>query len=65
MKKKAILRTILVVVAITGMLLVVRSRAAAPAREDAGRESLDACSRQESDGKMPWESLSGQFFSSF
>ena len=65
MKKIAIIRTALAVIAITGLLLVVRSRAAGPVKDEACKESMDACSRQEGDGKMIWESLSGQFFSTF
>ncbi|MET0393766.1 MAG: hypothetical protein ABW019_11530 [Chitinophagaceae bacterium] len=64
MKKAGIIRIVVAIMAITALLLVVRSRAAGPAKEDVCKESMDACPRQEG-GKMIWEGLSEQFFSSF
>jgi hypothetical protein len=63
MKKTYIIRTALVIIAITGLFLVVRSRATHP-KADSCKESLDACSRKDGSGKMIWENLSQQFFSS-
>lgn len=63
MKKTGLIRIIVAIIAITGLLLVARSRAAGP--DDVCKESMDASPRQETDGKMIWEGLSEQFYSSF
>lgn len=65
MRKKNFTRTLLAIIAITGIFLVYRAVAARPAGDSPCKESLDACSgKKEGGGKMIWENLSQQFFSS-
>lgn len=62
MKKAIVLRTVLAIIAMAGLFLIVRARAA---RTESCKETMDACSKQENGSKMIWENLSEQFFSSF
>jgi hypothetical protein len=65
MRRKIIIRFVIVVLVLSGMFFVLRS----PASSDKGSssdESMEcACKKQNDEGKMIWEDLSHQFFSSF
>jgi hypothetical protein len=50
-----------VAISLAGMFFVLRSSASS--KPVSGQESMETC--QKSDGKMIWENLSHQFFSSF
>lgn len=64
MRKNAIFPVLLVIIALAVMLLAFRSRATRPDKEGSSKETLDACSGKKEGGKMIWENLSQQFFSS-
>jgi len=53
---------VLVAISLAGMVFVLRSSASS-GKPVSGKESMETC--QKSDGKMIWENLPRQFFSSF
>ncbi|MEO5562593.1 MAG: hypothetical protein ABIR18_04140 [Chitinophagaceae bacterium] len=66
MSKKYIIRTLLVIIAVTGTFLAFSalSNTAVVAPDSSCKESLNNCPKQEKGGKMVWENLPNQFFSS-
>jgi hypothetical protein len=63
-KKRHILRAFLVIIALTGSFLIYRSAAGTASTDSSCKESMDCLKQQEKEGKMIWESLPQQFFSS-
>ncbi|MEP7373332.1 MAG: hypothetical protein ABI675_08040 [Chitinophagaceae bacterium] len=64
MRKKTIIGTLLLAFTLAGIVLVFQSSKRA-GTESSNKECLDAsCQKKGNDGKMIWENLSHQFFSS-
>jgi hypothetical protein len=61
MQKRAIIGTLILIIAIAGSFLVFQSSIQAESPSKGPKESI--CPKQEKDGKMIWENLSQQFFS--
>lgn len=61
MRSRNTIRIVLVAISLAGMFFVLRSSASS--KPVSGKESMETC--QKSDGKMIWENLPRQFFSSF
>jgi hypothetical protein len=63
MRKRNILRTLFLLLAITATFLAFSTMLDKPAADNACKESLESCPKQLDGGKMIWENLSHQFFS--
>jgi hypothetical protein len=64
MRNKTIIGTLLLALVLAGIVLVFQSSKRAGANSS-NKESMDAsCQKKGNDGKMIWENLSHQFFSS-
>jgi hypothetical protein len=64
MQKKTIIGTLLLAFTLAGIVLVFQSSKHA-GLDSSNKESMDAsCQKKGNDGKMIWENLSHQFFSS-
>jgi len=63
MRKGNILRLIILVLILTGAFFALQSSASS--KSNSGKECMEACEKQDGSGKMIWENLSHQFFSSF
>ena len=61
MQKRAIIGTLILIIAIAGSFLVFQSSVQAESRSKGAKES--SCPKEEKDSKMIWENLSHQFFS--
>jgi len=61
MQKRALIGTLILIMAIAGSFLVFQSSIQAESRSKGAKESI--CPKKEKDGKMIWENLSQQFFS--
>jgi len=61
MQKKAIIGTLILIIAIAGSFLVFQSSIQPESRVKGAKESI--CPKKEKDNKMIWENLSYQFFS--
>jgi hypothetical protein len=55
---------VIIAISLAGMFLLLRSSASSD-KASSGKESLETCQKQKKAGKMIWENLSHQFFSSF
>jgi hypothetical protein len=65
MRKRNILRTLFLLLAITATFLAFSTMLDKPVAEDSAcKESLEGCPKQQDGGKMNWENFSHQFFSS-
>jgi len=65
MRNKTIIGTLLLAFTLTVTFLVFQSSVRA-GKDSSNKESLDrSCQKKENNGKMIWENLSHQFFSSF
>ncbi|MGK2861023.1 MAG: hypothetical protein ACSLE0_03775 [Chitinophagaceae bacterium] len=65
MRNKTIIGTFFLSFVLIGMFLLFQSSISAE-NEGTGKEILDpTCQKKEKDGKMIWENLPSQFFSSF
>jgi hypothetical protein len=60
MQKKAIIGTLLLIIAIAGSFLVFQPSVQAENRPNGAKDS--SCPKKERDGEMIWENLSRQFF---
>jgi hypothetical protein len=64
MQKKTIITTLLLTFTLAGIFLVFQSSGRA-GMDSSNKESMDtSCQKKGNDGKMIWENLSHQFFSS-
>jgi hypothetical protein len=64
MRKRNILRTLFLLLAITATFLAFSTMLDKPvAADNACKERLESCPKQQSGGNMSWENLSHQFFS--
>jgi hypothetical protein len=62
MRRGNIIRLIILALVLTGLFYALQS--SATTKSDSGKECMEACEKQGS-GKMIWENLPHQFFSSF
>jgi hypothetical protein len=64
MRKRNILKTLFLLLAITATFLAFSTMLDKPVAADStSKESLESCPKQLDGGKMIWENLSHQFFS--
>jgi hypothetical protein len=64
MRKRYIIRTLFLLLAVTATFLAFSALKPHPAAPDSScKESLEGCPKQQNGGKMIWENLSHQFFS--
>jgi hypothetical protein len=66
MKRKPSIQLFLVTIAIAALIVAFRSKSVASIDKSTCKETLEECAQQpENEGKMLWENLSHQFFSTF
>jgi hypothetical protein len=64
MRKRNIIRTLFLLLAVTATFLAFSTILDKPvAADSACKESLESCPKQQNGGKMIWENITHQFFS--